>query len=47
MGAAHLASNTPISWRLAPAGLASGPSRLKTVRVPSSMRVGPTWRMAP
>ena len=47
MGAAHLASNTPITWRLAPAGFESGPSRLKTVRVPSSTRVGPTWRMAP
>ena len=47
MGVAHLGSNTPISWRAAPAGLASGPSRLKTVRVPSSTRVGPTWRMAP
>ena len=47
MGPVHFGSNTPITWRLAPAGFESGPSRLKTVRVPSSTRVGPTWRMAP
>ncbi len=33
-------------WRLTPAGLESGPSRLKMVRVPSSTRVGPTFFMA-
>ena len=31
---------------LVPAGFDSGPSRLKIVRVPSSTRVGATWRMA-
>ena len=31
---------TPTSWRLTPAGLESGPSRLKIVRVPSSTRHG-------
>ena len=36
-----------MSCRLAPAGLASGPSRLKIVRVPSSTRAPATWRMAP
>ena len=32
--------------RFAPAGFERGPSRLKIVRVPSSTRVGPTWRIA-
>src|SRR6202040_3763656 len=36
--------NTPASWRRVPAGFDKGPSRLKIVRVPSSTRVGPTWR---
>ena len=31
---------TPTSWRAAPAGLVSGPSRLNAVRTPSSRRVG-------
>ena len=39
-------ANTPTSWRRAPAGFDSGPSRLKIVRVPSSTRVGATWRVA-
>ena len=36
----------PSPARRAPAGLVSGPSRLKTVRTPSSRRTGPAWRMA-
>ena len=32
---------TPISWRRAPAGFVSGPSRLNAVRTPISRRVGP------
>ena len=46
IGSSQAAEKTPISWRLTPAGLESGPSRLKIVRVPSSTRVGPTWRIA-
>ena len=46
IGSTHSDAKTPISWRLTRAGLESGPSRLKIVRVPSSTRVGPTWRMA-
>ena len=33
--------DTPTSWRRAPAGFVSGPSRLNAVRTPSSRRVGP------
>ena len=47
IGSTHSPANTPMSCRLAPAGLASGPSRLKIVRVPSSTRAPATWRMAP
>src|SRR5262245_17445857 len=45
-GSIHCRENTPTIWRLTPAGLDSGPSRLKIVRVPSSTRVGPTFFMA-
>ena len=45
-GSTHSLAKTPISCRLTPAGLDSGPSRLKIVRVPNSTRVGATWRMA-
>ena len=45
-GSSQASENTPRSWRLTPAGLDSGPSRLKSVRVPSSTRTGATWRMA-
>ena len=34
-------SPTPRTWRVAPAGLVSGPSRLNDVRTPISRRVGP------
>ena len=40
------ASETPISWRRAPAGFVSGPSRLKIVRTASSRRTGTTKRVA-
>ena len=46
MGRSQSALNAPVSWRRTPAGLVSGPNRLKTVRVPSSVRGGPTWRIA-
>ena len=46
IGLAHSGANTPTSWRRAPAGFDNGPSRLKIVRVPSSTRVGATWRVA-
>ena len=36
---------TPTSWRVAPAGLVSGPSRLNAVRTPSSRRAGPACRI--
>ena len=32
---------TPTSWRVAPAGFVSGPSRLNAVRTPSALRVAP------
>ena len=38
---------TPTTWRRAPAGLLSGPNRLKIVRKPSCWRIGETCRMAP
>ena len=40
------ATPTPMSARVAPAGLVSGPSRLNAVRTPISRRVGPAWRIA-
>ena len=39
-------SPTPTSWRRAPAGFVTGPSRLNAVRTPISRRVGPAWRIA-
>ena len=39
-------SLTPTSWRRVRAGLISGPRKLKTVGTPSSLRTGPTKRMA-
>ena len=38
--------NTPMTWRLTPAGLVSGPRILNTVRMPSSRRGPMAWRMA-
>ena len=47
IGSIQAWAKTPTKLALArPAGLESGPIRLKMVRVPSSTRVGPTWRMA-
>ncbi len=46
IGRTHSGANTPTSWRGALAGLDNGPSRLKIVLVPSSTRVGATWRVA-
>src|SRR3954447_5913732 len=40
-------SDTPISWRVAPAGFVSGPRKLKIVRTASSLRTGITNRVAP
>ena len=40
-------SETPMTWRAAPAGLVSGPRKLKIVRTASSLRTGITWRVAP
>src|SRR3954452_16579363 len=40
-------SDTPISCRVAPAGLVSGPRKLKIVRTASSLRTGTTKRVAP
>src|SRR5262249_21701005 len=42
IGSSHCFEQVPIICRLTPARLDSGPSRLKLVRVPRSMRVGPT-----
>ena len=39
-------SETPITWRVAPAGLVSGPRKLKTVRTASSLRTGTTCLIA-
>ena len=36
----------PTTWRLTPAGLEIGPSRLKIVRMPSSVRIGAQCFMA-
>src|SRR3954470_14537136 len=41
------ASDTPMTWRVAPAGLVSGPRKLKIVRTASSLRTGTTKRVAP
>src|SRR5262249_41860473 len=46
IGSTHCRENTPTICRLTRAGLDSGPSRLKMVRVPSSTRVGPTCFIA-
>ena len=40
------ASETPISCRVAPAGLVSGPRKLKIVRTASCRRTGMTKRVA-
>src|SRR3954453_1236784 len=40
-------SETPMTWRVAPAGLVSGPRKLKMVRTASSLRTGTTKRVAP
>src|SRR4051794_17045671 len=40
-------SDTPMTWRRAPAGLVSGPRKLKIVRTASSLRTGTTKRVAP
>ena len=45
-GSVHCRENTPIICRRTPAGLESGPSRLKMVRVPSSTRVAATFLVA-
>src|SRR5439155_614015 len=45
-GSSQRRSNTPITWRRTPAGLASGPSRLKSVRTPSSPRGAAACRSA-
>ncbi len=46
IGSSQAPEKTPMSWRPTPAGFDKGPSRLKMVRVPSSTRAGPTWRIA-
>src|SRR4051812_45521033 len=40
-------SDTPMTCRVAPAGLVSGPRKLKMVRTASSLRTGTTCRVAP
>src|SRR6266550_1705709 len=45
-GCTHCRENTPTICRFTPAGLDSGPSRLKMVRGASSTRVGPTFFIA-
>src|SRR6201987_3483674 len=45
-GSVQCFEKTPIIWRRTPAGLDSGPSRLKIVRVPSSTRVAATFFIA-
>ena len=45
-GSVRPAAYTPITWALAPAGLVSGPSMLKTVRMPISRRAAMTCFMA-
>ena len=39
-------SDTPITWRRAPAGLVRGPRKLKIVRTPSARRTGTTYLIA-
>ncbi len=39
-------SETPITWRVAPAGLVNGPRKLNSVRTASSLRTGTTCLMA-
>ncbi len=39
-------SDTPTTWRVTRAGLASGPRKLNVVGMPSSLRAGPTKRIA-
>ena len=46
MGRAQEGSNTPVNCRFTSAGLASGPNRLKIVRVPNSTRGPAAWRSA-
>lgn len=46
IGRSQSAEKAPVSCAVTPAGFVIGPSRLKIVRVPSSCRAGPTWRMA-
>ena len=46
MRGTHSGPYTPRSWRAARAGFARGPSRLNTVRTPSSRRTAPTCCMA-
>ena len=45
IGSSQVSEKAPTSCFLTPAGLESGPSRLKIVRVPSSVRTGATWRI--
>jgi hypothetical protein len=45
-GSSQCGANTPIISRFTLAGLESGPSRLKIVRVPSSTRVAATFLVA-
>ena len=46
MRSSMVGSLTPMSWRRAPAGLVSGPRKLKIVRTASSLRTGTTKRVA-
>ena len=46
IGRSQRAEKAPVSCRFTPAGLVIGPSRLNSVRVPSSVRAGPTKRIA-
>jgi len=46
IGSTQCQENTPTTWRLTPAGLEMGPSRLNTVRMPSSPRIGAQCFMA-
>ena len=45
-GITYCGAYTPITWRRAPAGLVSGPSRLKIVGMPSALRTGIACRAA-
>ena len=46
IGSITSACETPITWRVAPAGFVSGPRKLKTVRTASALRTGTTCRIA-